>query len=83
MGPERLDARLSQRLADCILIVDHKPKMTSLVSGLSSALLQCEELVAQIDEGRSATLAAKLEFKQLTIERQCVFDITNFERYVV
>jgi hypothetical protein len=57
--------------------------MTSLVCGLSSALLQCEELVAQIDEGRSAALAPKREVKQLTIERQCLFDITHFERYVV
>src|SRR6476619_1499079 len=56
-----LNARVSQRLADNVLVVDHKPKMTSLVSRLSSAFLQCEELVAQVDEGRSAAFAPKLE----------------------
>ena len=44
--------RVSERLTDGILVVDHKPKMTSIVSGLSPALLQCEELITQIDEGR-------------------------------
>jgi hypothetical protein len=50
---------------------------------LSTALLQCKELVAQIDEGRSATLAAKLEVEQPTVESQSFFDITNFQRYVI
>src|SRR6478672_5224365 len=65
---QRLDPRIGQRLADGILVVDHKPKMTSLVSRLSSAFLQCEELVAQIDKGRSAAFAPKLEVEQLTVE---------------
>ncbi len=43
--------------------------MTSIISRLSSAFLQCEELVAQIDKCRSAALAAKLEVKQLTVKR--------------
>src|SRR5690242_13828598 len=53
--------RVSERLTDGILVVDHKPKMTPIVSRLSSAFLQCKELVAQIDNSRSAALAAKLE----------------------
>ena len=57
--------------------------MTSLVSRLSSAFLQCQELVAQIDEGRIAALATKFEVEQSTVERQSLFDITDFERYVV
>ena len=48
---QRLDPRIGQRLADGVLIVDYKPKMTSLVSGLSAPLLQREKLVTQIDEG--------------------------------
>ena len=74
---------MRQRFADCILVVDNKPKMATLVSRLSPALLQCEELVAQIDEGRSAALAPKLEFEQSTVESQSLFDVTDFERYVV
>jgi hypothetical protein len=50
---------------------------------LGTAFLQCEELVAKIDEGRSAALAPKLEFEQSTVESQSLFDITDFERYVV
>ena len=57
--------------------------MTSLVSRLSSALLQCQELVAEIDEGRIGALAAKFEIEQSTVERQSLFDITDFERHVV
>ena len=80
---QRLDPGVGQRFADGILVVDHKPKMTSLVSRLSSAFLQCQELVAQIDEGRIGALATKFEIEQSTVERQSLFDITDFERYVV
>ena len=44
------DSRFSQRFADRILVVDHKSKMAPVVSRLSSPLLQCEELVTQINE---------------------------------
>jgi hypothetical protein len=57
--------------------------MTSLVGRLSTALLQCEELIAQIDEGRSAALAPKLEVEQSAVEGQSLFDIANLERNVV
>jgi hypothetical protein len=50
---------------------------------VGTALLQCEELVAQIDECRSAALAPKFEIEQSTVESQSLFDITDFERYVV
>src|SRR6476646_10560969 len=65
---QRLDPRIGQRLADGILVVDNKPKVTSFVSRLSSAFLPCEELVAQIDKGRSAGFAPKLEVEQLPVE---------------
>jgi hypothetical protein len=57
--------------------------MTAVVSRLSSAFLQCEALVAQVDEGRSAALATKLEVEQSTVESQSLFDIADFKRYVV
>jgi hypothetical protein len=36
---QRLDTRIGQRLADGILVVDHKSEMAALVSGLSTAFL--------------------------------------------
>jgi len=42
--------------------------------------LKREELVAQIDEGRCAALAAKFELEQSTVESQSLF---NLERYMV
>src|ERR1700704_5805395 len=80
---QRLDTRLGERFADCILVVDHKSKMTAAVSTLGMALPQCEELVAQIDEGRSGALAPKFEVEQSTVERQSLFDITDLERYMI
>jgi hypothetical protein len=78
-----LDSRVGQHLADCILVVDHKSKMAALVSGLSAALLECEELVAEIDESGSGAFAPLFEIEQPTVESQSLFDITDFERYVV
>jgi hypothetical protein len=57
--------------------------MTSLVGRLSSTFLQCDELVAQVDEGRVGAFATKLEVEQLTVEGQSLFDITNFQGYVI
>jgi hypothetical protein len=57
--------------------------MTSLVSWLSPAFLQCEELIAQIDEGRSLALPAKLEIEQSAIESESVVYVANFQGYVV
>jgi hypothetical protein len=61
---QRLDPGIGQSLADCIFVVDHKSEMAALVSRLSSAFLHCEELVAEVDEGRSAAFAPKLEVQQ-------------------
>ena len=74
-----MDPRLGQRFADRILVVDHKSKMAALVSGLSTALLQCEELVTQIDEGGSGALAPQFEIEQSTVEGQSLFDITDLQ----
>src|SRR5262245_14875650 len=57
--------------------------MALLVRRLGTGLLQREELVAQIDKGRAAAFAAKLEIEQSTVERQGLFDIIDLERHVV
>jgi uncharacterized membrane protein YccF (DUF307 family) len=76
---QRFDSYISQRLADRILVVDHKSKMAPVVSRLSTAFLERQELIAQIDECRSGTLAAKLEVEQSTVKSQSLLDITNLE----
>src|SRR5262249_46790815 len=47
------------------------------------ALLQGQELVAKIDEGGVAALAAQLEFEQAAVEGQCLLDVSNLERDVI
>src|SRR5512132_4459406 len=76
---QRFDAGVCQRVADGVLVIDHTPKMTAVVSGLRTALLQREELVAQIDECRSLALTTKFEVEQATVERQGLFDVTDLE----
>src|SRR2546423_727220 len=80
---QRLNARVSQRFADCVLIVDHQSKMAPVVSALGTALLEREELVAQIDEGRGRALTPKLEIEQSTVKSQSLFDITDLESDMV
>src|SRR2546423_1348469 len=64
------NARAGQRLAHGLLVVDHESEMAAVVGGLGTALLEREKLVAEIDEGRSAALAAKLEIEQPRVESQ-------------
>jgi hypothetical protein len=42
--------------------------MTPFVGGLCTALLECEELVAQIDEGHRIVFASKFKIEQATVE---------------
>src|SRR5712692_1974632 len=78
-----LDARPRQRAADGVLVVDHQAEMTAVVGGLAAALLQREELIAQVDEGRAFALAAKLELEQAAVERQRLIDVADLERDMV
>src|SRR5258708_28091692 len=80
---QRLDSRRRQRAADRVLVVDHETKMTAVVGGLSAALLQREELIAQIDERPGLALAAQFELEQAAIERQRLLDIADLESDVV
>jgi hypothetical protein len=43
--------------------------MTAVVGSLPSALLQSDELVPQINERHSGTLAAQLESEETPVER--------------
>src|ERR1700686_1432540 len=83
LARQRLDACVGQRLADCVLIVDRKSKMATVISGLRTTLLEREELVAQIDEGRSAAFAPKFKIEQSAVENQSLFDITDLEGYMI
>src|SRR2546423_5152196 len=78
-----MDAGGSQRFADCLLVVDHKPKMAAVVSALGTALLKCEKLVAKIDEGRRAAFAPKLEIEQSTVESQSLVEIADLKSYMI
>jgi hypothetical protein len=60
-GVESPNPRVGQRLPDRILIVHHKSKMTALVNRFSATLLKRQELIAQIDEGRSGALTPKVK----------------------
>jgi hypothetical protein len=57
--------------------------MTAIVRGLPSALLQSDELVPKIDERHGVALAAQLEFEETPVERQRLFDVPDFQCYVV
>src|SRR5437660_1669310 len=48
-----------------------------------SALLQREELVAQVDDRRGLALAAQLELEQTAVEGQRLLDIADLERDMV
>src|SRR5262245_47300892 len=80
---QRLDPRRRQGAAHRVLVVDHETKMTAVVGGLGAPLLQRQELVAQIDEGRGLALAAQFEVEQATVECQRLLDIADLEGNMV
>jgi hypothetical protein len=53
--------------------------MTPIVGGLCTALLECKELVSQIDEGHRIAFASKFKIEQATVESQSRFDVTDLE----
>ena len=53
---QRLDAGVGERGADGLLVVDDESDVTAVVGRLAAALLQREELVAQVDERGSLVL---------------------------
>jgi hypothetical protein len=63
-------------------LISHVTPM-SLATGKSTSLLQCEELVTRIDEGRSAAFASKLEIEQTAVESQSLLDIADLKSYMI
>src|SRR5215469_12719963 len=61
---QRVHARVRQGATDGLLIIDHESKMTAIVRGLPAPLLESQELITQIDEGRGLAPAAQLEIEQ-------------------
>src|SRR5262249_53712412 len=78
-----LDTRCGERAAHRLLVVDHESEMTAAVGRLGAALLQREELVAQIDERRGLALSAQLELEQTAVEGQRLLDVADLERDMV
>src|SRR4029077_14926206 len=76
---EGLDARVTQCLASGLLVIDHKSKVTSIVDRLCTALLECKELVTQIDERHGIAFASTFEIEQAGIESRSRFDVAAFE----
>ena len=57
--------------------------MTALVGWLCTALLERNELVAEIDEGCGIALASKLEGNNASVESQSSFDVTDLQSDMV
>src|SRR5215469_11248 len=72
-----------ERFAGRLLVIDDESDMTAIVGGLSSPLLQGDELVPQIDERHGVALAAQFECEETPVKRQRLFDVTDLQRYVV
>ncbi len=45
------NASLRQRGADSFLVVDDESEMSAAIGSLGAPLLQCEKLIAEVDEG--------------------------------
>jgi hypothetical protein len=80
---QHLNARRGQRLADGVLVVNHKAEMSTVVWRLFAAFLKRKELVAQINERHFLVFTAQLELEYPRVERQRFLDIAHFERNVI
>src|SRR6266849_6248181 len=78
-----LDAGVDQCFASGVFVIDYKPKMTSIVGGLCTALLERNELVSQIDERHGIAFASKFKIEQATVESQSRFDVADLESDVI
>src|SRR5205085_1998953 len=70
-------------LSGCLFIIDDQAEVSTVIWGLSAALLKGNKLVAQVDESHRVTLAAQFETEESTIERQRFVNITDLNRNVV
>src|SRR5262249_12264268 len=80
---QHLDASRLQGAPRRLLVVDHQAEMAAVVGRLLAALLERDELIAEVDEGHGLALAAQLEREKLAIERQRLLDVADLERDMV
>ncbi len=80
---EQLDACLLGQLADALPVVDDEPEVARRVGRLRAALVEHEELVAQVEEDHRAGAAAQLELEQAGVERERCLDVVDFQDDVV
>jgi hypothetical protein len=62
---------------DGILVVDDEAEMTAIVRGLPSPRLERQELIAEVDEGRTLAPTSQLEVEQAAVERERLVDISD------
>jgi hypothetical protein len=66
-----------------IRMVIHKPEMATVIWWLPAALLERQELVAQINERRVLVFPAKLELEDPRVERQRFLHVAHLQRNVI
>ena len=64
-------------LAQALPVVDHEPEMALNVLRLMPAGAQCDELVAEIDEGLAGAAATQLEREETAVESERRVDVDH------
>ena len=54
-----------------------------LVGTLLSTQGEVDELIAEVDESRGVTFVGHLKLEKSTVELQCRFDVSNFQRQMI
>ena len=78
-----VDARLEQRAARLLLVVDDEAEVPRAVRLLRAALHQRNELVAHVDERHPSPAASQLELEESSVELERLVDVADLERDVV
>jgi hypothetical protein len=60
---KRLDSCLGQGAADSLFVIDDETEVASVVGGLTTTLLERQELVSKVDERRVFAAATQLEIE--------------------
>jgi hypothetical protein len=68
------DASSQKSAPGRLFIIDNKTEMAAIIRGLRATLLKGDELVTQIDEGHTITLATKLELEETAVKGQRLLD---------
>ena len=79
-----LDARVGERLADGLLVVDHQAEVTAVVGRLGAAGGKRYELVAHVDERHAVpSPAAQLELEYAPVPRERLLEVPDLEGHVI